>query len=238
MDVDDLSAEALAEILGDRPMRTYPALLSTEAEAQAWARAEAPSGAVVVADYQASPRGRGGLPWQVRPGEGLGFSLVLRPELASGAEGWLYVVATEALADLLGSDTAIAWPDRVVRGHADAAKVGMQSEVSHDGLVWGIVTVLIEGVSPPRGPLLGAAVGSIEQRLDEPPETVLSRYRERCATLDRHVRARLMPLGPNSPAVQGIARDVWADGALAIDTINGRRQPVRPQDLGALDDPA
>ncbi|MDQ4130536.1 MAG: hypothetical protein M3133_06040, partial [Actinomycetota bacterium] len=73
-----------------RPVRTYPAILSTSADAFAWARAGAPEGALVVADYQAAPRGRAGLPWEVRPGEGLGFSLVLRPELPPEREGWLY----------------------------------------------------------------------------------------------------------------------------------------------------
>ncbi|HWH34036.1 MAG TPA: hypothetical protein VNT56_01805 [Acidimicrobiales bacterium] len=58
MGVDDLSAGVLAAALPDRPLRSYPAPLSTEADALAWARAGAPVGAVVVADYQAAPRGR------------------------------------------------------------------------------------------------------------------------------------------------------------------------------------
>ena len=59
---DDLSAEALAAVLPGRPIRAYPALLSTEADALAWARAGAPSGALVAAAYQAAPRCRAGLP--------------------------------------------------------------------------------------------------------------------------------------------------------------------------------
>ena len=57
---DDLAADALAADLPGRPLRSYPALLSTEADALAWARAGGPGGAVVVAGYQASPRGRAG----------------------------------------------------------------------------------------------------------------------------------------------------------------------------------
>ena len=64
----DLDPDVLAQALPGRPVRSYPALLSTDADAQAWARTGASAGAVVVADYQASPRGRGGLPWTVRPG--------------------------------------------------------------------------------------------------------------------------------------------------------------------------
>ncbi|MEJ7744106.1 MAG: hypothetical protein WKF73_17135, partial [Nocardioidaceae bacterium] len=51
---DDLGPGAITAALGDRPVRAYPALLSTEAVGMAWAREGAPSGAVVVADYQAS----------------------------------------------------------------------------------------------------------------------------------------------------------------------------------------
>jgi BirA family biotin operon repressor/biotin-[acetyl-CoA-carboxylase] ligase len=74
---DDLAADVLAADLPGRPLRSYPALLSTEADALAWARAGAPDGAVVVAGYQASPRGRAGLPWQVQQGTGRPRGLAL-----------------------------------------------------------------------------------------------------------------------------------------------------------------
>lgn len=235
MGVDDLDARLLAPLLGDRPLRSYPALLSTDAAAQAWARAGAATGAVVVADYQASPRGRGGIAWQAHPGMGLGFSLVVRPDLAVGAEGWLYVAATEALADVLGGESEIHWPDEILRNGSRTAVVSMQSELGPTGVAWGVVSVLVEQARPPRGPLLARTVTAIEQRLDEDRDRVLARYRSRCATFGRRVRARLMPLGPTSPAIEGVARDAWADGSLAIETDDGRRRPVRPQDLGALE---
>ena len=62
-------------------------MLSTESEAAAWARAGAPEGAFVVAGYQASPRGRAGISWQVDHHHDLAFSLILRPQLPALREG-------------------------------------------------------------------------------------------------------------------------------------------------------
>jgi BirA family transcriptional regulator, biotin operon repressor / biotin---[acetyl-CoA-carboxylase] ligase len=230
----DLSPEALADALPGRPLRTYPAMLSTEADAQAWARAGAPAGALVVADYQASPRGRGGLPWQVRQGEGLGFSVVLRPRLAPEAEGWPYVAATDGLAALLSAETT--WPDEVWgRGQRRLAAVGVHANAAATGIDWVVVTVLIADASPPRTPLLGAALEAIEAHLARSPDEVLDAYRGRCRTLGRRVRARLVPMGPAGIVLEGIAADVRTNGGLVIATDEGRRAVVPPQDLGVLE---
>ncbi|MDQ3708865.1 MAG: hypothetical protein M3387_06095 [Actinomycetota bacterium] len=232
----DLSASALRAALGDRPLRTYPALLSTEADALAWARAGAPAGAVVVADYQASPRGRAGQPWQVRPGEGLGFSLVLRPDLPAEREGWLYVAATVGLADVVGADAAVGWPDEVSVAGSRKAAVGMHVELGHSAVAWAVVTFLAADAGPPRGDLLAALVRAVERRVAASSDQVLADYLPCCATLGRHVRARMIPLGPSGPQVVGRAVDVRADGALVVTTERGVRVAVHPQHLGVLQD--
>lgn len=235
----DLDSEHVALLLGERPLRAYPALLSTESDATAWARSGAPSGAVVVADYQASPRGRGGLPWTVQPGRGLGFSLVTHPDLPSEREGWPYVAASLAVAERLG-DTRLDWPDTVL-GTADGgplAQLGVYVEPGPLGIAWATITVLVGAAMPPRGPLLAGLVDRIEERLLEDPDRVLGDFRERCATLGRQVRARLIPMGPSGPEVVGEAVDVLEDGALVIRTERGSRVAVPPQNLGLLEDPA
>jgi BirA family transcriptional regulator, biotin operon repressor / biotin---[acetyl-CoA-carboxylase] ligase len=228
----DLSPEVLVDALPGRPVRTYPALLSTEADAQAWARAGAPGGALVVADYQASPRGRGGLPWQVRPGEGLGFSLVVRPDLAPGSEGWPYVAATSALATLL--DGQATWPDEVVAGGRRLAAVGVHAGAGDVQADWLVITVLITAAAPPRAPLLRDAVAAIESDLARPAADVLDDYRGRCRTLGRQVRARLAPLSPTATVLEGTATDIRPNGGLVITTDVGRAV-VPPQDLGVLE---
>jgi BirA family biotin operon repressor/biotin-[acetyl-CoA-carboxylase] ligase len=236
----DLAADELAPTLGDRPFRSYPALLSTEPEAMAWARAGAPAGAVVVADYQASARGRGGWPWRVQSGRGLGFSIVLRPELPPEREGWLYVVVSVALADALADaadDVGFDWPDTVTTadGAAVLARLGVFVELGPARTEWAVATVLVEDAAPPRGPLLARLAAAVEARLGEPADAVLAAYTPRCRTVGRSVRARMIPLGPGGPAVVGGAVGVLADGALVLVTPRGNRVAVRPPNLGVLE---
>ncbi|MBA2640804.1 MAG: hypothetical protein H0U77_12640 [Nocardioidaceae bacterium] len=236
----DLTQPEVAAALGDRPVRTYPALLSTEAVAMAWARGGAPSGSVVVADYQASPRGRGGLPWTVRQGQGLGFTLLIRPELPPEREGWPYVAALLALHDVIGSsDTGLAWPDTVhAAGGAALARLGVYVELGPSRTDWISVTVLVDDAPPPRAALMARLVAVLEERLTAPAEQVLADYLPRCSTLGRQRRARLIPMGPGGPEVTGEAVDVLADGALVLLTARGNRVAVPPHNLGLLEEPA
>ncbi|MBW3609842.1 MAG: hypothetical protein KY463_16225 [Actinobacteria bacterium] len=228
---DDLSEATLAACM-DRPFRTYPALLSTDADAIAWARAGAPAGAVVVADYQVAARGRGGLPWDVRPGRDLGFSLVLRPRLAPEREGWLYTVATSALADVLGEQATIEWPDEIQRARAMAAAVGIEVRLGGPTIKWAVVNVLIRDAEPPRGPLLGSVLQAIDARLAAAPAAVLADYVPLCRTIGRDVRVRLLG---GATRLQGRALEVLEDGALVIEAEGGRRVPVRPQDISSIE---
>ncbi|MFN2556516.1 MAG: biotin--[acetyl-CoA-carboxylase] ligase [Nitriliruptorales bacterium] len=232
----DLSSESLEEAMPGRPVRAYPAILSTSADAFAWARAGAPEGALVVADYQASPRGRAGLPWEVRPGEGLGFSLVLRPELPPEREGWLYTVAVSGIADVLGAEAKIRWPDEVYRHGTRAAGIGVHVELAPQATSWAVVTALVHEARPARGPLLARLVAAIEERYHSDAESVLSDYLPRCETLGRRLRARLIPLGPSGPQVVGVAVNCLDDGALVLETDRGSRVAVRPQNLGLLEE--
>lgn len=210
-------------------------MVSTEADALAWARRDAPDGALVVADYQASPRGRGGWPWEVRPGTGLGFSLILRPDLSAKREGWPYVVATSGVADALGDDATIEWPDQVFLGNARAAAVALQVEPAGERIAWIVVSVLILDAPPPRAPLLARVVEAIEARAGTPAAPVLADYAPRCRTIGRPVRAHLIPMRPGGPSVDGTAVRTLADGALAIQPQQGRRMAVPPHSLGVLE---
>lgn len=233
----DLDDGVLIDVLPGRPIRSYPALLSTESDAMAWARSGAPAGALVVADYQASPRGRAGLPWLVTPGRGLGFSLVLRPDLTPEREGWCYLVASVALGDIVGNEqTQLRWPDGVVDLDGNpVADLGVHVQLGPAVTEWATVTVLVAHADPPRAPLLASLAEAIEERLGQPPDEVLDDYRQRSGTLGTRVCARLIPLGPGGPEVRGEAVDVAADGALVILTSRGHRVAVRPQNLGLLD---
>lgn len=235
----DLTRAELEGLFGDRPLRTYPAILSTEAEALAWARSGASHGSVVVAGYQASPRGRSGLSWgeHLAPGHGLGASVVLRPALTEEREGWLYTSTLVALTDVLGDGTVIEWPDRVVRDGTPVGLVGIQTEPGPEQLRWGVVSVLVPGAEPPRADLLTRVVEAVDERSQQPTEQVLPTARRSCATLGRRVVARMLPLGPSAPTIEGVATDLTADGGLSIRRDDGATVVVLPQAIGFLEDP-
>lgn len=235
----DLHPGLVAAELRGRPVRAYPAVLSTEALAMAWARQGAASGSVVVADYQAAPRGRGGWPWTVRQGQGLGFTLITRPDLASEREGWPYVAALLGLDDVIaGAGSVLDWPDTVSgRDGTVLARLGIYVESGPAKVEWLTATVLVDEAAPPRARLLAQLLDAVEYRIGQSPEEVLADYVPRCATLGRHRRARLIPMGPGGPEVTGEAVDVLADGALVLLTARGSRVAVPPQNLGLLTGP-
>lgn len=233
----DLSAEALGDALGDRPVRAYPAVLSTHADALAWARADAPSGAVVAADYQAGARGHGGIEWPVHAGADLGFSMVCRPGLPGEREGWVDVAALLGLTDALGAPT-LEWPDTVTADGERVAALTVEAASDAVGLLWAVVTVLVPDAAPDRPGTLARAVEGIEARLAQPVEEVRSAFRDRCGLLGRAVRARLVPMGPNGTVVCGEAVDVRDDGSLVISDEEERRVAVPPRSLGVLEVPA
>jgi BirA family biotin operon repressor/biotin-[acetyl-CoA-carboxylase] ligase len=229
----DLSAETLEKLLPGRSLQCYPTLLSTGVSAIAWANAGAPDGAVVVADYQISPRGRADRPWKLTPGRGLGFSLVLHPDLPPAREGWLYTVALTALADVYGDDATIEWPDEVhVDGEMQAA-VGVRARFGPKGIKWAVVDLLMPNAEPPRGELLRSALEAVESRRADSDGDVLEAYGRRCETFGRNLRMRM--LGGTGPKMVGTAVRTIEDGALLLTTPDGREVPVRPQDIRGVE---
>jgi BirA family biotin operon repressor/biotin-[acetyl-CoA-carboxylase] ligase len=231
----DLSADAVTEALGDRPVRVYPALLSTEADAQSWARSGGPDGGVVTAAYQVSPRGRAGLPWEPDPGADVAFSLLVRPRLSAEREGWLYAASAAGVADAVGAGARWRWPDEIERDGEVVARLGLHAELGAGGVDWAVVTVLRHRPGGDRARALATMVEHIERAHARLPEEVLADLRPRCATLGEDVRALMIPMGPSGPRVEGVAIDLKDDGALLIRTPAGGRIAVRPQHLGLLE---
>lgn len=236
---DDLTAEALEALLGERPLQSHPVLLSTVSTAIQWAGDGAPDGAVVVADHQIAPRGRAGQPWKIVPGRGLGFALVMRPQLEAKREGFLYTLVLAALADVCGPGVTIQWPDEVRRGDELAAAVGIEIRLGSRGVRWAVANFLLPGAAPPRGALMRDVLDAIDERIAAPGEEVLEEHRRLCATLGRHVRARLLG---GASRLSGVAVDTLGDGSLVLeldgeadDEGAGRRVPVRPQDVSSID---
>lgn len=245
MNTDDLDRATLRALLVDRPFRTFPAMLSTDAEALSWARQGAPHGAVVVAGYQASPRGRTGRSWDDHmDGASLGCSVVVRPDdLPVDREGWLYLPALLALHDTLSAttpagDLRVEWPDELHHDGAVVGAVGVQPEPDRGRVRWAVVTLLVFRPEAPRGTVLERLVAALDTRLAQDPTALVDDYRDVCTTMGRRVRALILPMGSASPSFTGEAVDVTDDGGVVIATDEGQRMVVVPQSLGFLEDPA
>lgn len=230
---DDLTAEALEPLLGDRALQSLPVVLSTASSAAQWAGAGAPDGAVVVADYQIAPRGRAGRPWKVTPGQGLGFALVMRPQLEAAREGYLYTIVMTALADVCGRGAAIEWPDEIHRAGAMVAAAGIEIRLGARGVKWGVVNFLLPDAAPPRGELLQSVLQAVDARRSAPADAVLEDYGRACSTIGRRLRARLLG---GTARLEGTALETIDDGSLVLETEAGRRVPVRPQDISHIGD--
>jgi BirA family transcriptional regulator, biotin operon repressor / biotin---[acetyl-CoA-carboxylase] ligase len=131
----DVVAPRLTTAWLGRAWRHFADIGSTNDEAAAWARGEAPapSGAVVVADAQSKGRGRLGRRWHSPPRESLYFSVVLRPPLPPHRVPPLTLAAGVAVAETLVAfevTPALKWPNDVL---LDGKKVaGILTEMSAD----------------------------------------------------------------------------------------------------------
>ena len=123
---------------------------STNADATAAARAGEPEGLVVVAERQASGRGRRDRQWSSPPRAGLTLSVLLRPArddpekgwrpVPPGSLGWLPLLAGVALREAVDRvaevDATLKWPNDLLAGGGKCA--GILAEVAEDAIVVGI----------------------------------------------------------------------------------------------------
>jgi BirA family transcriptional regulator, biotin operon repressor / biotin---[acetyl-CoA-carboxylase] ligase len=103
---------------------------------QRLAPADAPHGAVALAEHQTEGRGRLGRVWVDEPGSGLTFSVVLRPPPPVAEWPSLTIAAAEAVAGAIGEGAAIKEPNDVLVDGRKAA--GILAEAVDDRVVLGI----------------------------------------------------------------------------------------------------
>uniref|UniRef100_UPI001867034C biotin--[acetyl-CoA-carboxylase] ligase n=1 Tax=Luteolibacter marinus TaxID=2776705 RepID=UPI001867034C len=183
---------------------------STNDDVREAARGGAGAGLVIVAGRQESGRGRRGAAWVCPPGEGLAFSVLLRPAEKKILWPRLSLAAGLAVAEALdrhGVAADVKWPNDV---WIDGKKIaGILVEAGDDHVVVGIgINVGVTAFPPGLGdsatslalecgdaPELSAVLGVVLSRLrlwagmigaDFP--TLLDRFRERCALTGRTIR--------------------------------------------------
>jgi BirA family transcriptional regulator, biotin operon repressor / biotin---[acetyl-CoA-carboxylase] ligase len=119
---------------------------STNVDLVAQARDGAPSGTVLIANFQSAGRGRQGRTWSAPPGTGVAVSVLLHPvDVEPVRWGWLPLLAGLGVAEGLlrypGVPAWLKWPNDVLIG---------------DDKVAGI---LAERIDSPRGPAVVIGVG-------------------------------------------------------------------------------
>lgn len=197
---------------------------STSDRARALARAGAPHGTLVTAGEQLAGRGRHGRGWSAPPGRALLMSLVLRD-----APPLLALSSAVAVAEVVGPQAAIKWPNDVLVGGRKVAGILAESRPPERWVVLGIgvnVAVRDEDLAPELSGraaglglepadvegVLAALVAALERRLAQGPAEILAAYRERDALLGREVRWQ---------HGEGVACGVDDDGRLLVDRSGG-----------------
>ena len=256
---DWLSAETIREGLNTRFVGREVVYLqevgSTNDEARRLARAGAPEGTLVIADYQRSGRGRLDRRWEAPPGSCLLLSLVFRPPLAPHQVQRLTMACGLAVIDAIESETGLKvglkWPNDVMLGSAKAGGILTELELEGDRVSFVVVGMGLNvnldpgqlpaelivpatslshvlGGEVARLPLLWALLGAVEERYLRLKlgSSPHAEWAERLVTLGRQVRVS----GVGS-VLEGLAEGVDANGALVVRRADGRLETVLAGDV-------
>src|SRR5687768_1369155 len=147
LDRPPLRQAALQRALGPEGWRVevLPETGSTNAVVAERARAGEPAGLVVVAEHQATGRGRLDRSWVSPPRAGLTFSVLWRPALPPERWPWLPLLTglavARALREQAGLDAVLKWPNDVLVVEAGGERgqgrkvCGVLAEVPEPGAV-------------------------------------------------------------------------------------------------------
>ncbi len=197
---------------------------STNTRASELAVRGAPHGTLVTAREQTAGRGRQGRQWTAPAGRALLCSLVIRdpPPLVTLAAG-------VGVAELVGPEAAIKWPNDVLVGGRKVAGILIEGRPQEHWAVLGIgLNVALRDEDFPRElrgragtlglspdaiePVLERLLHSLEHWLAATPSAILEAVRERDALLHQSV---LWTAG------EGRAAGIDAEGRLLVETLDG-----------------
>jgi BirA family transcriptional regulator, biotin operon repressor / biotin---[acetyl-CoA-carboxylase] ligase len=221
----------------------YDEIGSTNDEALKAARAGAPAGSVFVAEHQSAGRGRSGKTWQSKPGAGLLFSVLLRPDTSADRLSSLTLAVglgvRAALRAATVGDFNVKWPNDVLGSGRKVAGVlceGQLSGRSVEAVVIGVGINLSRQELPPELErtatsledlvLAGHAVPERESLIVEALAAIESRAARHFANgftalYDEFVQhdalAGLRVTVSGASEVRGIARGVDREGQLLVE---------------------
>jgi BirA family transcriptional regulator, biotin operon repressor / biotin---[acetyl-CoA-carboxylase] ligase len=209
---------------------------STNDDARALARAEAPEGTVVLASRQTAGRGRLGRTWE-SPRGGAYFSLVLRPQVAPSEIAPLALVMglgiARGLSKELGVEVALKWPNDVYLSGGKLAGVLLEMAAETDRVNWVVAGVGLnlrraQGFAPAEktacldDAVPGVAIATaVAVTLDGIAEAYAEWLRGGFSAMHSEYEARLMLIG-SEVVVRDISGNVKAAGLVTGVDIDGR----------------
>jgi BirA family biotin operon repressor/biotin-[acetyl-CoA-carboxylase] ligase len=232
---------------------------STNGVVAAQARAGAPAGLVVAAEFQSSGRGRLGRTWTTPARSALLMSALLRPVSVPAARWpWLGLLAPLAVATAVRRvgeiQAQVKWPNDVLvedrklagillervdtpSGPAAVVGIGLNVTLRADERPHPAATSMaLEGAATTdRATVMAAVLRELAMRYQAwadasgDPETIIPDYREFSATFGRVVRVEL----PDGTLLEGTATGLDPEGRLLVETADGSR-PLAAGDVTHL----
>jgi BirA family biotin operon repressor/biotin-[acetyl-CoA-carboxylase] ligase len=230
--LDGLDAVALASYVGAPIVELHESVNSTMDEAHRLGEGSAPTGTVVVALRQLAGRGRHGRRWTSQTGDGLWMTALHRNVPSSGLDvlsvriGLELAPRLEAMAD---GRVRLKWPNDLLVGTGKLAGILVETRWRDGRVEWVAVGVGIN-VAPPadqpgavglrRGVMLRdvmreavPAISAACAATGDLSGVEMNAYAARDSARDAHL-IEPMP---------GFARGITVDGALIVETSDGRK---------------
>jgi BirA family biotin operon repressor/biotin-[acetyl-CoA-carboxylase] ligase len=235
----------------------FRAIDSTNSEAYQLALKGAREGEIVIAESQEKGRGRLGRHWFSPPFLNLYLSVILRPKIPPQQASLITLMAAVATADAIekfsGLLPLIKWPndillrDRKVAGllneiHSEMDRVhfmilGIGVNLNMDRKmfskeIWNVATSLKKETGQPisRKAFLETLLQELEMWyaifLKKGPDAVLKAWRDRA-----QIKGRRVTVTSFGETLAGIAIDVDSDGALILETEDGRQRRIVAGDV-------
>ncbi|VVS92906.1 biotin--[acetyl-CoA-carboxylase] ligase [Desulfoluna spongiiphila] len=234
---------------------------STNTRARDLARDGAPEGTLVVAEAQSAGRGRKGRSWLARPGEGLLFSLVLRPDMEPSRAALITLMTAVSVAEALinetGIDARIKWPNDILVGGKKLAGILTEMSMELDAVDYVItglglnVNTPAEAFSPEITDIATSVMAESASAFSRVAllQAILSRFETHYQTLTTRgpesilsrwkelsdIVGRRVRVSMMREEIEGQVTDIDADGVLLVQTEAGDALRILSGDVTYLD---
>lgn len=239
-------------------LRYLPETGSTNEVALEQGRLGASTGLVIVADHQLAGRGRLDKKWLSSSGDGLYFSMVLRPRLAWEEMARITLAAglgvAEALASVVSEPVLLKWPNDIIVAGKKCGGILAESDMADPDMPLVVLGVglnlrrpaagyppaianragaLAEYCRQPleQGDVLESLVVHLDRVLEELEDQQWPAVRQRWRQRDITMGRRLTWLTTTGAVVNGVSRGIDDNGLLFIRDDNGTLHQVLSGDV-------